>query len=323
MKVVCFVNPNAQFLIESMLPEGWTSVIVSSEIDGDGYVQKALPETADADFYLVGLEYIGKELIEPAKRLKLIQRLGAGFDNVDIAAARKHGIPVANIPGANSVAVAEHAIMVMIAMLKRFSEADSSMKQGQWKMTELLLMGCFELWQKTVGIVGLGRIGKALAQRLVGFEVNTIYHDILSFPPELENQLKVKKVPFEQLLAESDIVTLHVPLTPLTRNMMSTKQFEMMKSTAYFINSARGEVVDEDALVEALNRGTIAGAAIDAFKQEPPDPNSPLLKADNIILTPHNAGVTREVSMRFLTESLKNFERVAAGQEPLNIITEA
>mgnify|MGYP001375928685 CR=1 FL=1 len=158
--------------------------------------------------------------------------------------------------------------MVMIAMLKRFTEAHNSMAQGQWKMSELLLMGCFELWQKTVGIVGLGRIGKALAQRLVGFEVNTLYHDILDFPPELEKKLNVKKVPFEELLAESDIVSLHVPLTPLTRNMMSTKQFEMMKSTAFFINSARGEVVDEAALVEALNRGTIAGAAIDAFKQK-------------------------------------------------------
>jgi phosphoglycerate dehydrogenase-like enzyme len=320
MKVVCFVNPNAKFLIEAMLPSDWKSVVVSSEVDGDGYVQKALPEAADADFYLVGLEYIGKELIQPAKKLKLIQRLGAGFDNVDLDSAKACGVPVANIPGANSVAVAEHAIMVMIAMLKRLAEADSSMKKGQWKMSELLLMGCFELWQKTVGIVGLGRIGKALAQRLTGFEVNTIYHDILSFPPKLEKKLKVKKVPFEQLLAESDIVSLHVPLTPLTRNMMSTKQFEMMQSTAFFINSARGEVVDEAALVEALNRGIIAGAAIDAFSKEPPDPNSPLLKADNIILTPHNAGVTREVSMRFLTESIKNFQRVVAGQAPLNVI---
>jgi phosphoglycerate dehydrogenase-like enzyme len=320
MKVVCFVNPNAQFLIEAMLPEDWTPVIISSEVDGDAYVQKALPEAADADFYLVGLEYIGKELIEPAKKLKLIQRLGAGYDNVDLDTAKACGIPVANIPGANSVAVAEHAIMVMIAMLKRFTEAHNTMMQGEWKMSELLLMGCFELWQKTVGIVGLGRIGKALAQRLVGFEVNTLYHDILDFPPELEKKLNVKRAPFEQLLAESDIVSLHVPLTPITRNMMSTKQFEMMKPSAFFINSARGEVVDEAALVEALNKGTIAGAAIDAFKQEPPDPNSPLLKADNIILTPHNAGVTREVSMRFLTESLKNFQRVAAGEAPLNII---
>jgi phosphoglycerate dehydrogenase-like enzyme len=320
MKVICFVNPNARFLVEAMLPEGWSSVFVSSEMDGNAYVQKALADAADADFYLVGLEYIGKELIAPAKKLKLIQRLGAGFDNVDLDSAKAFGVPVANIPGANSVAVAEHAIMVMIAMLKRFAEAHNSMARGEWKMSELLLMGCFELWQKTVGIVGLGRIGKALAQRLVGFEVTTLYHDIVDFPPELEKKLNVKKVPFEQLLAESDIVSMHVPLTPLTRNMMSVKQFEMMKSTAFFVNSARGEVVDEAALLEALNRGIIAGAAIDAFKQEPPGAENPLLKADNIILTPHNAGVTREVSMRFLTESLKNFQRVASGQAPLNTI---
>lgn len=323
MKVICFVNPNARFLVEAMLPEGWSSVFVSSEMDGDAYVQKALPEIGDADFYLVGLEYIGKELMAPAKKLKLIQRLGAGFDNVDLDTAKALGIPVANIPGANSVAVAEHAIMVMIALMKRFADGHNSMVRGEWKMSELLLMGCFELWQKTVGIVGLGRIGKALAQRLTGFEVNTLYYDILDFPPELEQQLKVKKVSFEQLLAESDIVTLHVPLTDVTRNMMSTKQFEMMKSTAFFINSARGEVVDEAALVEALNRGIIAGAAIDAFKQEPPGAHNPLLKADNILLTPHNAGVTREVSMRFLTESLKNFQRVASGEAPVNLVGEA
>ncbi len=322
MKIICFVNPNAQFLIDSMLPEGWTSAYVSAEADGKAYVDKALKECVDADFYLVGLEYIGKELIEPAKKLKLIQRLGAGFDNVDLPAAKKFGVPVANIPGANSVAVAEQAIMCMIALLKRFEEANSTMKQGQWKMSEILMKGCFELWGKTVGIVGLGRIGKALAQRLVGFEVTTLYHDILTFPPKLEKKLHVKKVPFEELLAQSDVVTMHVPLTPLTRDMMGAKQFEMMKSTAMFINSARGEVVDEAALAEALNRGIIAGAAVDAFKQEPLNPDSPLIKADNIILTPHTAGVTREVSMRFLTESFKNFNRVASGKKPENLIEE-
>jgi len=320
MKMLCFINPTAQFLIEANMPEGWTYEIVSSEADGDAYVTKALEHVAEADLYLVGLEWIGKELIEPAKKLKLIQRLGAGYDNVDLAAAKACGVTVANIPGANSVAVAEHAVMVIIALLKRFTEADASMKQGEWKLTELLFKGCFELWKRTVGIVGLGRIGKALAQRLVGFDVNVVYHDILDFPAELEKKLNVKKVPFEELLRESDVVTMHVPLTDLTRDMMSTKQFAMMQSTALFINSARGEVVDEEALAEALNRGIISGAAIDAFKDEPPKPDNPLLKADNIILTPHNAGVTREVSMRFLADSFANFKRVAEGNEPANII---
>lgn len=323
MKMLCFINPTAEFLISANLPEGWTYSIVSSEVDGDVYVEKALKDAPDADFYLVGLEWIGKELIDPAQKLKLIQRLGAGFDNVDLAAAKAAGVTVANIPGANSVAVAEHVIMVMIGLLKWLPDADSSMKQGEWKMTELLFKGCFELWNKTVGIVGLGRIGKALAQRLKGFEVTVLYNDILDFRPELEEELNVKRVSFEELLAQSDIVTLHVPLTNLTRDMMSTKQFDVMKSTAMFINSARGEVVDEVALAEALNRGIIAGAAIDAFKDEPPKPDNPLLKADNIILTPHNAGVTREVSMRFLTESFANFKRVAEGKPPENIIEEA
>ncbi|UCD56361.1 MAG: lactate dehydrogenase, partial [Candidatus Hydrogenedentota bacterium] len=184
-------------------------------------------------------------------------------------------------------------------------------------------MGCFELWKKTVGIVGLGRIGKEVARRLVGFDVTTLYNDILEFPPELEKELHVKRVSFDELLRESDVVTMHVPLTDLTRDMIGAKQFEMMKTTALFLNAARGEVIDEAALVEALNRGIIAGAAIDVFKQEPPSPDSPLLKADNIVLTPHNAGVTREVSMRFLKESFDNFKRVASGQAPLNVIDEA
>lgn len=323
MKILCFVNPNAQFLVEANLPEGWTYSLVSSEVDGEAYVAKALKDAPDADLYLVGLEWIGKELIEPAKKLKLIQRLGAGYDNVDLAAAKACGVTVANIPGANSVAVAEHVVMVMIALLKRLAEADRTMKQGEWKMTELLLMGCFELWKRTVGIVGLGRIGKALARRLIGFDVNVIYHDILDFPPELEKELNVRKVSFEELLAQSDVVSMHVPLTDLTRDMMSAKQFGMMKSTALFINTARGEVVDEAALAEVLNRGIIAGAAIDAFKDEPPKPDNPLLAADNILLTPHNAGVTREVTMRFLTESFDNFKRVAEGGRPENIVEEA
>jgi phosphoglycerate dehydrogenase-like enzyme len=320
MKMLCFVNPNARFLIEANMPEGWTFELVSSETDGKAYVEKALKDAPDCDFYLVGLEYIGKELIKPAKKLKLIQRLGAGYDNVDLAAAKAHGVPVANIPGANSVAVAEHAVMLMIALLKRLAESHNTMAAGEWRMTELLFKGMYELWGKTVGIVGLGHIGKALAQRLTGFEVTTLYNDILDFPPELEKKLNVKKVPFEQLLAESDIVTMHVPLTNLTRDMMSKKQFNMMKSTALFLNTARGEVVDEAALAEALNSGTIAGAAIDVFKEEPPRPDSPLLKADNILLTPHTAGVTREVSMRFITESFANLKRVAAGQPPLNVL---
>ncbi len=323
MKMLCFVNPAAEFLISANMPDGWTYEIVSSEVDGDAYVAKALEHAPDADLYLVGLEWIGKELIDPAKNLKLIQRLGVGYDNVDLAAARACAVPVANIPGANSVAVAEHAVMVMIALLKRLAEADLSMKQGEWKMTELLFKGCFELWTKTVGIVGLGRIGKALAQRLVGFDVNVIYNDILDFPPEVEKELNVRKAPFEDLLRESDVVSMHVPLTDLTRDMMGAKQFGMMKSTALFINTARGEVVDEDALAEALNRGIISGAAIDAYKIEPPKPDNPLLKADNIVLTPHNAGVTREVSMRFIDESFANFKRVAEGKEAENIISEA
>jgi phosphoglycerate dehydrogenase-like enzyme len=320
MKMICFVNPAAEFLISANMPEGWTYKIVSSEVEGDAYVESALKEASDADLYLVGLEWIGKELIEPAKNLKLIQRLGAGYDNVDLACAKECGVPVANIPGANAVAVAEHAIMVMIALLKRLAEADRSMKNGEWKLTELLLSGCFELWKKTVGIVGLGTIGKALAQRLTGFDLNVIYCDILDFPPELEKELQVTRVSFEELLQQSDVVTMHVPLTDLTRDMMSTKQFEMMKSTALFINSARGEVVDEAALAEALNRGVIAGAAIDVFKDEPPKEDNLLLKADNILLTPHVAGVTREVSMRFMTESFANFTRVAEGKAPENVI---
>jgi phosphoglycerate dehydrogenase-like enzyme len=321
MKMICFVNPTAEFLISANMPEGWTYSIVSSEVEGDAYVESALKEAADADFYLVGLEWIGKELIAPAKNLKLIQRLGAGYDNVDLACAKELGVPVANIPGANSVAVAEHAIMVIIALLKRLAEADRSMKDGEWKLTELLFAGCYELWQKTVGIVGLGMIGKALAQRLTGFDVNVIYNDILDFPPELEKDLQVTRVSFEELLQQSDVVTMHVPLTDLTRDMMSTKQFEMMQSTALFVNSARGEVVDEAALAEALNRGIISGAAIDVFKDDPPKEDNPLLKADNILLTPHVAGVTREVSMRFISESFANFDRVADGKPPENVIS--
>ncbi|MBI5116397.1 lactate dehydrogenase [Candidatus Poribacteria bacterium] len=322
MKILSFVNPNAKFLIDAMLPEGWTSVIVSSETDGKAYAEKAISEAPDADFFLVGLEPITKEIIKPAKKLKLIQRLGAGFDNVDLPAAKAHGVPVANIPGANSVAVAEHTIMVIIALYKRLTESDATMKQGQWKMSELLLKGCFELWKKTVGIIGLGRIGKEVARRLKGFDVTTLYSDILTFPPELEKELNVRRASLDEILTESDVITVHVPLTKLTNGMIGARQFGMMKSTALFIQSSRGEVVDEAALAEALDRGIIGAAAVDVFKEEPLNADSPLLKAENIILTPHTAGVTREVSMRFLTESFDNFKRVASGQPPLYVLDE-
>lgn len=322
MHILCFISPSGAPVVEQLLPDGWTYSIVSREQLGDGYLQAAVEQAPNADFFLVGLEWIGDELIAPATRLKLIQRLGIGYDNVDLAAARAHGVPVANIPDVNSITVAEHAIMLMIALLKRFREADRSMRAGEWKLTELMLKGTFELAGKTVGIVGLGRIGKALARRLAPFEVTTLYTDILDFPAGLEAELKVRRASFEELLGGSDIVTLHVPLTELTRNMMNRSTFALMKPTAYFLNTSRGEVVDESALVEVLESNAIVAAAIDVYKDEPPDPASPLLALDNLLLTPHIAGFTREVSGRFAVSSFANMRRVASGEPPVHVVDE-
>jgi phosphoglycerate dehydrogenase-like enzyme len=257
--------------------------------------------------------------LDDCNRLKLIQRFGVGYDTVDLDAAAARGIPVANVAGVTSVSVAEYTIGVILSLLRRIPPYDRHVRNGKWA-GGLTNDRNYELCGRTVGIVGFGAIGRALARRLVGFGVKTLYSDVTSCPCELEAELHAERVSLDELLTQSDIVTLHVPFTDSTKNLIGKKQLAGMKPTAYLIDAARGGVVDEEALADALNEGSIAGAALDVFAHEPLPAGHPLTTAPNTLLTPHIAGPTYEMQRRVFDFAFANFRRVAEGERPLCVV---
>lgn len=228
---------------------------------------------------------VTRPIIEAGKKLKVIARGGIGLDNIDCDAAKEKGITVANTPGASSLSVAELAIGLMFAASRKIAKADAALKKGQWLKKEC--MGC-ELAGKTLGIIGIGGIGQALARiaGVLGMEVIATKRDLSSIPPALK-ELGVTVVSFDELLARADYISLHLPKTAESSLLISEPQFNKMKDGVIFINCARGGIVDEAALAQAVKSGKVAAAAVDVFAKEPPDQDNPLLGLENVILTPH------------------------------------
>ena len=231
------------------------------------------------------------EIIEAATNLKVIGRAGIGLDNVDVAAASKNGIIVMNAPDGNATTAAEHAIAMMVALARNIPQATASMKDGKWEKKKF--MGR-ELTGKTLGIIGIGRIGSIVAERAQGLRMKVIAYDP-HMPEELVKKLGVELTTIEEVCKNSDFISVHVPMTKDTKHLVSTEEFRNMKKDAMFIDCARGGVVDEEALHEALVSGEIAGAALDVFALEPTTrENCPLLALDNFICTPHLGASTSE-----------------------------
>jgi phosphoglycerate dehydrogenase-like enzyme len=257
-----------------------------------------------------------------APKLKLVQLLSAGYDRCDIEAARRAGVPICNNGGANSTAVSEHAILLMLAVCRRIVWQHTSVAAGRWRGNNVEDVKLFELKGRTLGIVGLGAIGKKTARLATAFGMTVQYYDVLRLTEERADDLGVRFALFDELLRTSDIVSLHVPLIPSTRHMMGSAQFALMKPTAYLINTCRGPVVDEAALTQALSSGTIAGAGLDVFDQEPPPPDNPLFALPNVILTAHFAGPTWDNQYTRFRNAFDNCQRVIRGEKPLWIIPE-
>ena len=278
--------------------------------------KERITKAREADYILCSWTPVSGQVIEAGQRLKLIQKYGIGVDKIDLKTAAKRGVPVCIAAGANAVAVAETAITLMLAVYKRLCLAHNSLRAGQWLKWELRT-GCYELWNKTVGLLGGGNIGRAVAKRLShGFECRVLYYDVYRLPQETEAALGMTYAPMDELLRQSDIVSLHLPLMPETKGLIGAKAFAMMKPTAVLINTARGGVVDEPALIEALQKGTIAAAGLDVFAKEPPDCDNPLLRMDNVVVTPHNGGGTVDTVKRVVGHAFDNILRVERG-EPL------
>jgi glyoxylate reductase len=282
------------------------------------------PVMAEAEVALGDYTFRGpvnEALLAQMPRLKFLQQPSAGFEHIDLQACQAHGVQVANTPGVNAAAVAEHSIMIALALLKRLPSANTATHAGKWTQHELgWERGLFELLGKTWGIVGCGAVGREVAKRLGAFGVNVIYYDVRSLPPETEAEWGVKYQPLDRLLRLADIVSLHVPLTPQTRGLIGARELALMKFNAILINVARGECVDEAALAERLRTKRLGGAGVDVFSREPIAQDHPLLGLDNVILTPHIAGVTAEVRERVTRMSVANIVQFLHGQTPQHLV---
>ena len=266
----------------------------------DGPIEEQLKkEIVDADAVIAGLEDYTPELIASAKKLKVISRYGVGYDKVDVAAAREHGVAVTITPGANGDSVADLAVALMLDLARNVTVMDNSIKAKAQKRPSGL-----EMWQKTLGIVGAGRIGQGVGKRCRGFDMKILAYDMFE-SEAFQEETGAQYVDLETLLKESDFITIHSPLTPETENMISTEQFQMMKNTAIIVNTARGGIIDEAALYEALKSGEIRGAGLDATVDEPPY-GSPLMELENCILTPHAGAATAEASSKMSYMAAEN-----------------
>jgi D-3-phosphoglycerate dehydrogenase len=261
---------------------------------------------------------IDREILRAMTRCRLIQQAAVGFDSIDHRAAAELGIPVANCSGYNRDSVADWTVMAMIALIRRSFQLDRRIRGGGWAADDLMrspdTLG-HELGAMTVGLIGMGNVGSAVAHRLIPFGSKILFADVLAREVDGGTQ-----VDFDTLLANSDIVCVHAPLDVQTRALIGTKELARMKVGSYLINAARGPIVDEEALVEALNTGHLAGAGLDVFEVEPLPLDSPLRTFDNVVLAPHRAGATVEADARLLEVISDNLLRALAGERPRHIV---
>jgi len=269
---------------------------------------------SNVDGAILGLDEVTAKVIQAGRQLKVLSRYGVGVDRVDLEAATEAGVVVTNTPGTNHIAVAELTLGLMLSLARRIPQHDSSVKEGSWARVR----GTTELAGKTLGILGLGWISREVIRRASAFDmkivVQTRYPD-----KELADQYGVEYLPLERLLKEADFVSLHCAFTPERADLIGEKALRAMKPTSYLINTARGGLVDEEALLVALQEGWIAGAAMDAFKEEPAT-DRPLVRLDNFIATPHIGAATYESILRMGTLAVENALQVLRGERPPYVV---
>jgi glyoxylate reductase len=278
-----------------------------------------MKELAEADAVIAdGRTIFDAQVMKAAQKLRIIARIGVGFDNVDLNAATERGIYVSYTPGVLSDAVAELTIGLMLALSRRLLEAYAFVKSGKWTELTAFPFG-IDLAGKTVGIIGFGQIGKEVARRAHGLRMTIRYYDVVR-KEDAEQLYGAKYSSLENLLRDSNFVTLHVPLTSRTEKLIGRSELGLMKPIAYLINTSRGKVVDQAALCEALKEGRIAGAALDVYEVEPIPSDEPLLRLDNVILTPHIGSRTVETRTKMALTVAEDVVRVLEGKEPVNLV---
>ncbi len=272
------------------------------------------PLVANADFLILFPGRLSPDVLRAATRLKLIQLLSAGYEHMDLDLCTQLGIPVANNGGANAIDVAEHTLGLILALYRRLAEQDRAVRRGDWNLLDSGRT-TYTIHGKTAALIGLGHIGRHVAARLATFGAELLYVDAQPAPEDFG--VALERVDLDEALARADIVSLHVPLTDQTRGLIGARQLALMRPSALLINTCRGPVIAEDALVAALREQRILGAGLDVFACEPLASDHPLLDLPNALLTPHAAGITCDTWSRRGEFAFANCQRVLAGEEPL------
>jgi len=302
-------------IAREMAPKGFETVVVHNDAE-------VVPNLSGIE-YMITYPHISMRdpFYKAAPKLKLVQLLSAGYDNVDLEAARRAKVPLSNNGGANAISVSEHALMLMLTVSRKVIWQHGSVSGGRWRGNGPAPR-MYELYDKTLGIIGLGTIGKKVARLGRAFGMRVQYFDIARLTEDEADALGVKFRLMRELLRSSDIVSLHVPLNDSTRHMIGVEELSLMKPTAIIINTSRGPVIDEAALHKTLSEGKIFGAGLDVFDQEPPPSNNPLFKLDNVVLTAHFAGPTWVNHAARFRNAFDNVQRVARGEPPLWVVPE-
>ena len=286
-------------------------------LDGadDEAMRSILPQ---ADFLMA--TQLSAKWVPFLMRCKLVQHQGVGYDGIDAGALAAAEIPLAVTPEGTTIGVAEHTILLILALSKQLVLVHESLRRGEydqigWRANSHFFFG------KTLGIIGFGRIGRRVAHLAGSFDVRLLYYDAVRAAPAVEQAEGVQYLPFDELLPQADIVTVHVPSAPDTRGLFGAKEFARMKAGALFINTSRGDTYDMDALYQALSTGELGGAGLDVFNPEPPPPDHPIRRLPNVICTPHMATGTVEAHLQKAQAQFDNFRRVLHGETPHNLVS--
>ena len=302
--------------LNTLIPPDIEHVILQAG-EGGVYSEEDLAKMADADALVVSMEPVTEQVLAACPKVKIVQRLGVGYETLDLQAAAKRGVYCCNVVGVNKEAVAEHGMLLMLALTRQLLGADSLTRGGQWAEARLLTHRTFELNGKTLGIIGLGNTGSSLAKRARAFGMRIVYNDIREIDPEVIEATGARFMEKEALFQEADLISVNTDLNDSSRHMINARALAQMKPSALFVCCARGGVVDDQALADALQAGTIAGAGMDVFEQEPLRADNPLLNAPNLIMTSHVAGVTEETTRRIFEWAHENVVAVVErGEKP-------
>ncbi|MGI6030470.1 MAG: NAD(P)-dependent oxidoreductase [Eubacteriales bacterium] len=280
--------------------------------------EEVLEQIDQYDAYLVIANKGDREVIQRGTRLKAIANFGVGYDNIDWKYATEVGLPVINAPTTVTEATAEHAVALIMSVMRGVARHDREIRRGEWKSPLFSDMD-LELHGRVLGIMGFGRIGKMVCRKAQGLGMKVVYYDTFRATPEVEKEYGVTYLPFDEVLAQSDCITLHMPFTQENYHLFNLDTLRKMKPTAYLVNAARGPILCEKDLAKALREGIIKGAALDVVEQEPkPDPE--LLELDNVTLTPHIASCTMKTRMAMCVEALQGLMAVIEGRQPYNTV---